>query len=210
MKKINAMLSAIIICGTIACKNKKEAPGADSGVDSPAVVLEGNLKTQKLDATKKYVIKGPIFVQSGRKLTIPAGTVLMGEKSTRGALAHEMTPDTTPPVVTAGQSFNYAENQSAAAVVGAVAATDAVGVTGFRFSATSTATSADGCCTIAPDGKIALTAAGVAAGVAQNDFETSPNTFTYGIQARDAAGNWSSAAKVTLNVTDVDETVPAR
>ncbi|MCR9140477.1 MAG: hypothetical protein NXI27_31295, partial [Alphaproteobacteria bacterium] len=47
-----------------------------------------------------------------------------------------------------------------------------------------------------------ITAAGVAAGVAQNDFETGPNSFTYAIQAGDAAGNWSSAIDVTLNVTE--------
>jgi len=35
---------------------------------------------------------------------------------------------------------------------------------------------------------VTITAAGVVAGVAQNDFETAPNSFTYGIEARDAAG----------------------
>ena len=113
--------------------------------------------------------------------------------------------DDTAPVVSASQSLSYAENQSANAVVGTVAASDAVGVTGFRFTnagGSAGSTSTDGFYSIASDGKISLTAAGVAAGVAQNDFETTPNSFTYGIQARDAAGNWSSSVDVALNVTD--------
>ena len=116
--------------------------------------------------------------------------------------------DEAPPVVTAGQTFNYAENQAAGAVVATVAATDDVGVTGYHFSATHTGTSADGFYTIGANGQISITAAGVAAGVAQNDFETAPNSFSYGIEATDAAGNVSAAQNVTLNVTNVDEAPP--
>lgn len=116
--------------------------------------------------------------------------------------------DGVAPTVTASQSFNYAENQVAGAVVGTVAATDNTAVTAFRFSATGTSTSADGYYTIDNTGKISITAAGVAAGVANNDFEINPNQFTYGIQAGDAAGNWSTATNITLNVTDVDDTPP--
>ncbi len=114
-------------------------------------------------------------------------------------------PDTTAPVVTASQSFNYQENRTAGTVVATVAATDAVGVTGFRFSATGTNTSADGYYTIASNGQVTITAAGVAAGVANNDFETGANSFTLGVQAGDAAGNWSSAVNISLNVTNVNE-----
>ncbi|MFA6961388.1 MAG: Ig-like domain-containing protein [Opitutaceae bacterium] len=116
-------------------------------------------------------------------------------------------PDITAPVVTASQSLDYAENQTAGSVVATVAATDAVGVTNFRFTDSGTNTSADGFYTIAADGKVTITAAGVAE-AANNDFETSPNTFTYGIEARDAAGNWSASADVDLHVTDVDDTAP--
>jgi hypothetical protein len=117
--------------------------------------------------------------------------------------------DDTAPVVTASQTFNYAENQIANAAVATVAATDAVGVTAFRFGANNSQTSADGFYTIDNAGVIKITAAGVAAGVAQNDYETTPNAFTYAIQAGDAAGNWSAATNITLNVTDVNDTAPA-
>jgi large repetitive protein len=116
--------------------------------------------------------------------------------------------DEVPPVVTSGQTFSYAENQAAGAVVAIVAASDNIGVTGYHFSATHSGTSADGFYTIGANGQISLTAAGVAAGVAQNDFETAPNSFIYGIEATDAAGNVSTAQNVTLNVTNVDEAPP--
>jgi len=45
--------------------------------------------------------------------------------------------------------------------------------------------------------------------VENNDFETGLNSFTYGIEARDAVGNWSATETVTLSVTDVDENAPA-
>ena len=124
------------------------------------------------------------------------------------AALNNLTGDGIAPTVTASQSFNYAENQVAGAVVGTVAATDNTAVTAFRFSATGTSTSADGYYTIDNTGRISITAAGVAAGVANNDFEINPNQFTYGIQAGDAAGNWSTATNITLNVTDVDDTPP--
>ena len=116
--------------------------------------------------------------------------------------------DDAAPTVTAAQSFSYPENSAVNASVGTVAAADNVGVTGFRFSVTQTSTSADGYFSIGANGAVTLTAAGAAAGVATNDFETAPNAFTYGVQARDAAGNWSSSTNVTFNLTDANDTVP--
>ena len=84
----------------------------------------------------------------------------------------ETITDETAPEVNTDQSFSYAENQVDGAVVGIVAATDDVVVTGFQFSDTGTNTSLDGYFTIAANGQVSLTAAGIAAGVAQNDFET--------------------------------------
>lgn len=55
----------------------------------PTVVLSGNLTTQTLDAAKKYLIRGQTFIKDGITVTIPAGTVLMGEKSTKGTLVVE-------------------------------------------------------------------------------------------------------------------------
>ncbi len=114
--------------------------------------------------------------------------------------------DDTAPVVTTGQSFSYAENRATGTVLGTVAASDAVGITGWRFSTTGTSTSSDGYFSIDHSGQIALTAAGATAGIEANDFETGSNTFSHAVQAGDAAGNWSSSTLVTLSVTDVNET----
>lgn len=119
--------------------------------------------------------------------------------------------DATAPVVTAAQTFSYAENQAKDAAVGTVAATD-VGEDGkagtiSKFEITTGNT--DGFFAIdAATGKITLTEAGAAAGKASNDFETAPNQFKLGVVATDAAGNKSAAGEVTINVTDVDDTGP--
>lgn len=50
-------------------------------------VLKGNLAGNlTLDAGKLYLLKGGVHVQSGAALTIPAGTVVMGEKKTLASL----------------------------------------------------------------------------------------------------------------------------
>ncbi|KKI98188.1 DUF4114 domain-containing protein [Prochlorothrix hollandica] len=106
--------------------------------------------------------------------------------------------DEIPPTV-AAQSFSYAENQATNYAIGTVAATDATGVTGFAIVSGN----ADGFFAINSSGNLTLTAAGAAAAAASNDFETTPNSFTLGITASDAAGNTSTATDVTIDVTDV-------
>jgi len=116
----------------------------------------------------------------------------------------DATTDVTAPVVTADQTFSYAENQKADAVVATVVATDNVGVTAFEIKTGND----KGYFAIGADGKVTLTAAGAAAATASNDYETTPNAFTLGVLAKDAAGNASAAANVVLNVTNVDDDAP--
>jgi len=52
----------------------------------PTVPLQGTLTTQTLDATKTYLLKGIVFVPNGVTLTIPAGTVIKGDKATKATL----------------------------------------------------------------------------------------------------------------------------
>ena len=129
------------------------------------------------------------------------GAAYFGLDFSVGYAFNNIVDDTTPPVVTASQSFSYVENQAANAQVATVGATDAIGVTKFRFSPSGATTSADGYYTIDNTGVVRLTSAGTAAGVAQNDYDISPNSFTYVVQAGDAAGNWSSPVSITLDVT---------
>jgi hypothetical protein len=114
------------------------------------------------------------------------------------------TTDGVAPVIPIGQAFAYNENRTAGAVLGTVAATDNVGVTGFAIASGNTSSYF----AINNQGQLALTAAGAAAGAASNDFETTPNTFTIGITAVDAAGNTSPAINVDLNLNDLDDMAP--
>ncbi|MDT8424103.1 MAG: Ig-like domain-containing protein, partial [Desulfuromonadales bacterium] len=118
--------------------------------------------------------------------------------------------DEIAPEVTLGQAFTYEEDQLADTVIGTVAAADNVGVIGYRFGgadadAIDSMLSYDGYYRISPNGQVAITASGVAAGVAQNDFGIAPNTFDYAIEAGDAAGNWSDAVDITFNVVLVTD-----
>ncbi len=56
-------------------------------VGDPLEILEGNITTNtSLDASKKYLIRGKVYVQAPATLTIPAGTILFGEKDSDGTL----------------------------------------------------------------------------------------------------------------------------
>jgi hypothetical protein len=55
-------------------------------VGDPVITLEGTLTTQTLDATNPYLLKGQVFIPSGVTLTIPAGTVIKGDKATKAVL----------------------------------------------------------------------------------------------------------------------------
>lgn len=111
--------------------------------------------------------------------------------------------DVTAPEVTA-TTFNYAENQAAAYVIGKVTALDAIGVTNFDIVTGNSS----GYFAIDAIGQLTLTEAGAAATAAANDYETSPNNFHLGVVAKDAAGNASSPAHITILVTDVDDVAP--
>lgn len=56
-------------------------------VGDPIVVLEGNITANMtLDATKRYLLKSKVYVTAPATLTIPAGTIIYGDKTTQGAL----------------------------------------------------------------------------------------------------------------------------
>lgn len=56
-------------------------------VGDPLEILQGNITTNiTLDAGTKYLLRGKVYVQSPNTLTIPAGTVIFGEKDSDGTL----------------------------------------------------------------------------------------------------------------------------
>lgn len=87
MKKILFQFALLLALSAMvfSCKDDSEDNPTPNPTDT-TVVLSGNLETQTLDASKKYLIKGYVFVQSGKTLTIPAGTVLYGDKASKGTL----------------------------------------------------------------------------------------------------------------------------
>ena len=83
MKQI---LCALLVLGTIAsCKKKTDDP-APFVPPSNTATLTGDLTTQTLDANKKYTIVGLTYINDGVTVTIPAGTVLLGDKASKGSL----------------------------------------------------------------------------------------------------------------------------
>jgi hypothetical protein len=55
-------------------------------VGDPVITLQGTLATQTLVATNPYLLKGQVFIPNGVTLTIPAGTVIKGDKATKAVL----------------------------------------------------------------------------------------------------------------------------
>ncbi|WP_047551064.1 beta strand repeat-containing protein [Methylotenera sp. G11] len=183
---INATLSAAL--------NASETLQYSNGISGWRDVL-----VTELSGNSATIVDGALTSTSTIKFRVSDGANYSTEKE------QLVTVDSSKPLVILAQTFNYDENQIDGALVATVTATDNIGVTAFRFSATGTQTSADGFFSINNSGQISITSAGVLAGVAQNDYEISPNIFNYGIQASDGA-QWSVVSAITLSVTDVIET----
>jgi hypothetical protein len=92
MKKISLLLMTVLAVFAIAvssCKKKKDEvtdPG-DGTITENTIIIEGDMaSSQTWDATKQYLIKGKVYVQAPNVLTIPAGTIVKGDKTTQGTL----------------------------------------------------------------------------------------------------------------------------
>lgn len=84
MKKILlASLSLVIFFGSCKKKNNNNTtPTTDT-----VVVLKGDIAASTtLSASKKYRLEGFVYVTDGATLTIEAGTVIKGDKATKGTL----------------------------------------------------------------------------------------------------------------------------
>jgi hypothetical protein len=85
--KLRLLLIPALLLTFAACKKKDDDPGpVTPPVTSNVDTLQGDLDTRTLVASKKYLIKGQVFVRSGKVLTIEPGTILMGERASRGTL----------------------------------------------------------------------------------------------------------------------------
>ena len=81
MKKLLSLLALAAVVSFFSCE-KEEAPDPGPQLNE----LTGELTSRTLTADKKWLIKGQVFVRSGQVLTIEPGTVILGDKRTRGTL----------------------------------------------------------------------------------------------------------------------------
>ncbi|MCK6616917.1 MAG: hypothetical protein L6Q51_04670 [Cyclobacteriaceae bacterium] len=90
---VSAVIGSTVVI-TLQATDTKNLPSLLTNVsiqvNDPVIQLgPGNLTTQTLDATKRYLLKGQVFVPNGVTITIPAGTVILGDKATKATLVVE-------------------------------------------------------------------------------------------------------------------------
>lgn len=86
MKKTTLILSSLSLLLWLGSCKKNEPVQPTLPDQSEYVILSGNLNTQTLTADKKYLLSGQVFVREGNTLTIEPGTVIFGEKRSKGTL----------------------------------------------------------------------------------------------------------------------------
>lgn len=74
------MISALTF---VSCTDEEEN---NNNSGSSVIKLSGNLETMTLTNDKQYLIEGQTFVRSGKVLTIQPGTIIKGDKATKGTL----------------------------------------------------------------------------------------------------------------------------
>lgn len=83
MKQLLSILALAFLVVFSAC-DKDDPDPVDPG--TTLTKLTGNLATQTLTADKKYLLEGQVFVRDGQTLTIEPGTIIFGDKRTKGTL----------------------------------------------------------------------------------------------------------------------------
>ncbi len=87
MKKQTLMAITMVAIGSLFFAScKKEEPKKDDTPKNELVELTGDLKSQKLSKDKKYLIKSQAFIRKDVVVEVEAGTIILGEKRTRGTL----------------------------------------------------------------------------------------------------------------------------
>ncbi|MDX1902765.1 MAG: T9SS C-terminal target domain-containing protein [Thermonemataceae bacterium] len=89
MKKIYFLFSALLALSIFSCKKDEETSSTPTTTDGK-VIIQGDITgSVTWEADKKYLLKGFVYVTDGATLTIPAGTVVFGDKDTKGTLVVE-------------------------------------------------------------------------------------------------------------------------
>lgn len=86
MKKSLFYFASLFVATMFFASCSSDDNGGGNNNTGDEVVLQGELDTQTLTSDKKYLIRGQVFVRDGKTLTIQAGTVIKGDKATKGTL----------------------------------------------------------------------------------------------------------------------------
>lgn len=87
MKKQLIYLTLLVATIFASCKSNNEDPGAGAGTDPNVVEVTGDISTNTTwSANKIYLLKGFVYVTEGATLTIAPGTIIKGDKVTKGSL----------------------------------------------------------------------------------------------------------------------------
>ncbi|MDX5346676.1 MAG: T9SS C-terminal target domain-containing protein, partial [Hymenobacteraceae bacterium] len=92
MKKITRFaLYAFLATAAVACDDKDDTPApVNNNQNSEVVELKGSITSDMtLKADQKYLLKGFVYVVAPARLTIEPGTVIKGDKATKGSLVIE-------------------------------------------------------------------------------------------------------------------------
>ncbi|UOR06355.1 cell shape-determining protein MreB [Hymenobacter aerilatus] len=97
MKRIPRLLLMLMLAGaataTTSCNDDNDTAAVNPSGPTDAqgrVILQGNITAnRKLVASEKYILQGPVYVTRGVTLEIEPGTVIMGDRTNKGALIIE-------------------------------------------------------------------------------------------------------------------------
>lgn len=91
LKKVIALVLVIVsLAGFLACSRSEDEASPEDEIAGDLTILQGTYTADlTLDASKKYLLKGFVYIQAPAKLTIPAGTIIKGDKFTKGTLIIE-------------------------------------------------------------------------------------------------------------------------
>ncbi|MBK9149887.1 MAG: hypothetical protein IPM26_02390 [Saprospiraceae bacterium] len=85
MKNLFYFLMMVVV-GFSFSSCSKDKDDDNNNNNTTLVELTGALTTRTLSANQKYLLKGQVFVNDGQTLTIEPGTVIFGDKATKGTL----------------------------------------------------------------------------------------------------------------------------
>jgi hypothetical protein len=82
-QSVFALAALLFVAGC----SEDDDPPANTDCPEGFTCLKGDITNQlTLDASKKYLLQGKVYVQSGGEIVIPAGTLIIGEKNSDGTL----------------------------------------------------------------------------------------------------------------------------